>query len=151
MDEKLFEPLTERLKLNALDVAGFEAKFGKRALTFLDGLSGLMRLYRRLPYENRLPLAMRHRCAAVALYIGERQDFLADNSVNAMGLIDDLWIAYKALPEVADELGEEGLQVHWHSDMALADAIALAENVDELTQHVPYKVLERLKDYLGES
>lgn len=149
MNANASKPLLERLDFDAADVAGFEAKFGKRAATFLGGLSGLFRLYRRLPYESRLPQALRHQAAAVALYISERQDFLPDNQINSMGLIDDLWLAYTALPPFRDALGEEVLQSHWHSDTQLAEVLALAENANELTQHVPSKVLERLQDYLG--
>ena len=149
MNEKALEPFLERLDFDAADVAGFEAKFGKRASIFLSGLSGLFRLYRRLPYENRLPQALRHQAAAVALYISERQDFLPDNSINALGLIDDLWLAYTPLPQFAEALGEEALQSHWQPELQFSDVLALAENASELTQHVPFKVLERLQDYLG--
>lgn len=139
------------LETAVMDRADFEGHFGKRAAAFLDALPALFRLYRRLPYDEGIPLEVRRLCAAVALYIAEHQDFLDDKNRSRTGLIDDVWLAYAILPQVVEAAGEAALERHWRSEHALADVIGLAENAGELKQHVPSKVLERLKTYLGEA
>jgi hypothetical protein len=136
---------------NKLDEAvqggDFEEAYGRQATSFLAALPALFRLYRRIPYDSEIPLASRRRAASVALYISESHDFLVDGSVQ--GLIDDVWIAYAALGTLIEEVGVEAVERHWRSAAPFEAITGLAENVDTLAEHVPVKVLEKMKMYLG--
>lgn len=145
------DQVTNNLDTAMLDAAEFEAQYGKRAVAFLRNLPGLFRLYRRLPYDFELPTELRRLAAAIALYIAEHQDFLDDASRNVGGLIDDLWLAYAALPRFLEGASEELVERHWRSDQDFSEVLALAENASDLKQHVPSKVLERLNRYLDDA
>lgn len=144
------DQVTNALETAVLDLQDFEARFGKRAGVFLRGLPGLFRLYRRLPYAPEASPELRRTAAAVALYVAEHQDFLADTDRKVAGLIDDLWLVYSALPRFIEAMGEEALAPHWRGDLSFGDVAALAENASELAQHVPSKVLERLQHFLDD-
>ena len=129
----------------------FEEKYGARAGSFLAELKPLFLLYRRLPFAFDLPLATRHLAGIAALYIAEHQDFLDDSTIEGAGLIDDVWVAFRALVPVVDAAlaAKVDLEEHWRGETALEAVVGLARNLDLIKEAVPSKVRDRADQLLG--
>lgn len=128
----------------------FEERFGKRAGIFLQHLPPLFRLFHRISFELEVPVALRQRAAAVAVYIAEAQDFMGEESQGVFGLIDDVWIAYTVLCEIGETVPLDVLQRHWRSETPLEEVIDLSFNICALRDKVPSRVLHCLRGFLGQ-
>lgn len=127
----------------------FETKFGHRALAFLVELPNLFHFYRRVPYDWDVPASARHLAGTCALYIAEHQDFLSDRHDGAAGLIDDVYVAFAALPEIVQAAEGVDLGRHWRGQTSFEEVVGMAHNVGALDEQVPSKVLEGARRYLG--
>lgn len=131
--------------------APFSAAYGERAAAFLEQLPWLFRLFRRVPFDEDLPLRARHAAAVVAFYLAEQQDFFSagGGADSEIGLIDDVFAAYFGLREVVDIVGDPFvLRKHWRGETPLDEVIGLAHNIDVLREKLPSKVLEKIEPLL---
>lgn len=132
----------------------FEAAHGEYAAAFLTHLPWLFRLFRRVPFDESLPLRARHAGAVVAFYLAENQDFMGPSALTgkdpAVGLIDDVFAAYFGLKALVDMVGdEEKLAPHWRSSATdFEQVVGLCQNLEPLREKVPPKVLERVEALL---
>ena len=145
-----FDQVNNQLELASMDPADFGRAYGKQAAVFLQDLPALFRLLRRFPHDPDAPLEARHLAAAASLYIAEDQDYLSDHAADQAGLIDDVWLAYDTLARIVDLSGEETVSRHWRAENDFDSVLALARNASSLAEHVPTKVFEQLKRYIGD-
>jgi hypothetical protein len=129
----------------------FEKQHGKLAAALLPHLGAIFQLLRRVPFDLDLPQRARHRAAAAALYILDPDDYLGQTSGESSSLIDDVWIAAKALDSLAQDLDEhEALARHWRSEASFDEVLGLANNHPTLEAHVPKRVLDAVRSFLEE-
>jgi hypothetical protein len=142
------DTLAAHLKDRVQHKDAFAHKYGHKAAAFLDELPALFQLFRRVPFDLDVPIDARRLSSSVALYIAEHQDFLADKSETEPGLVDDLWVAYRALPLLVKKAGGPALARHWRGATSFDELQGLAANASVLEEKVPSKVLESAHKYL---
>ncbi len=139
----------------------FAQTHGDVAASYLAHLPWLFRLFRRVPFDDTLPLRARHGAAVVALYLAEAQDFLAPNAATteegrpqfnadsdqSASLIDDLFAAYFGLQSLLEIVKTPAaLEPHWRSKGTSFDVmVGLSQNLEPLRERCPPKVLERVE------
>ena len=77
------------------------------------------------------------------------QDFLGESQQGVGGLIDDVWLTFTVLAELLDQVEVGQLERHWRSDAPFEEVVGLAQDVGSLDDQVPWRVLHRLRTYLG--
>ncbi|MFH1807889.1 MAG: hypothetical protein ABIJ09_04045 [Pseudomonadota bacterium] len=145
----VLESITGHLSTLLDERASFEARYGKKAVVFLEHLPALFRLFHRLTFEFALTTQARQKSASVAVYIAEHQDFVGEATRGAEGLIDDVWIAYTVLAQLLETVPDEVLRAHWRSEASFDEVTALAPNVGTLDDLVPSRVLTLARQFLG--
>jgi hypothetical protein len=139
--------------LRLLDMIGqrgrFQARYDARAGEFLPGLPGLFRLFHWLTFDLEVAPEHRRKAASIAVYIAEAHDYCGESNLGVEGLIDDLWLAYTAVHQLAKALPVPQLQRHWRSELTLFQVLDLSRATQDLEQHVPSRVLERLQDFVA--
>ncbi|MBN2362405.1 MAG: hypothetical protein JXR83_23335 [Deltaproteobacteria bacterium] len=148
MENNILDNVTERLTEMIVQRAAFEAKYGKQASHFLDNLPGLFRLFHRLTFDLEVGVEMRRLAAAVAIYIAEPHDYCGEASRGIAGLIDDIWLAYRALALMLERVPAADLQRHWLVREPFDHIVDLAHNVGAIESQVPSRVLTLLKQFL---
>ena len=129
---------------------GFEARFGKNARRFFEGLPVVFGLMRRLALDLELGSAERRLAAAAALYLAEPDDFLRETAaVGVGGAIDDVWVGFEALRRLRAAGGDDPLVRHVRGAVSFPELADLAENIDVITPQVPPRVLEQLEKFLS--
>lgn len=149
MDLDVLTYMVKHLEKMLEDRDIFEQHFGKKATVFLDHLPPLYRMFHRLTFEMELPAELRQKCASVAVYIAEHQDFIGEGSRGVEGLIDDVWIAFRMLQELLEKVPEESVRAHWRSEIPFDEVAALAPNISSLDDAVPPRVLTLARRFLG--
>jgi hypothetical protein len=147
MDSNVFDNVTDRLQELLLQREQFQARHGARAAEFLEGLPGLFHLFHRLTFDLDVPAEERRKAAAIAVYIAEAQDYLGEANLGVEGLIDDLWLAYSGLHQIAQKVPVELLQGHWRADRPFFHVLDLSRRVRELEPHLPARVLGLLEAF----
>lgn len=149
MEMGVLDDMVKHLEIMLIERDVFEQHYGKNAGVFLAHLPALFRMFHRLTFDMTLPVNLRHKSASVAVYIAEHQDFVGEASQGVKGLIDDVWIAFRALQELLEEVPEERMAAHWRSDVPFEEVAALAPNVSSIDSAVPSRVLTLAKQFLG--
>lgn len=140
--------IAENLQQRVKERDAFVAKHGLKAGGFLDELPALFQLYRRVPFDPDIPVEARRIASSAALYIAEHADYLGDHHSADGGLIDDLWLAFRALPMLVKRAGGPALARHWRGDTSLDEVQGMAANVSAIADKVPSKVLEAAQRFL---
>jgi hypothetical protein len=148
MELNILDNVTERLSSLIVQRAAFEARYGKQAAHFLENLPGLFRLFHRLTFDLELAVDVRRLAASVAVYMAEPHDFCGEASRGVEGLIDDVWIAHRALALLLDRVPAAALQRHWLVKEPFDNVVDLAHNIGTIEQIVPSRVLTLLKQFL---
>jgi hypothetical protein len=148
MESNTLDSVTDRLNELILQRERFQARYDARAAGFLDCLPALFRLFHRLNFDLDVAPASRRRAASIAVYIAEAHDFCGESNLGVEGLIDDLWVAYVGLGQLAGSVPMETLQRHWLSPIPFASACVLARHTSQLEAHVPSRVLGLLKTFM---
>jgi len=148
MELNILDNVTERLSSMIVQRVAFEAKYGKQAANFLDNLPGLFRLFHRLTFDLEVAAAQRRLAASVAVYIAEPHDYCGEANRGVEGLIDDLWLAHRALALLLEQLPTPALQRHWLMKEPFDNVVDLAHNIGTVEQIVPSRVLTLLKQFL---
>lgn len=140
--------IADSLKQRAADRDAFVTRHGIKLAGFLDELPALFQLYRRVPFDHDIPSEARRLAATCALYIAEHRDYLADHGQGEAGIIDDLWLAFRALPVLVKRAGAPALARHWRGDTSFDELQGMAQNAGTIAEKVPSKVLEAAQRYL---
>jgi len=155
MPSHSLDALAVALKDRVQKKDAFAAKHGQKAAAFLDEMPALFQLYRRVPFDLDMPIDARRLASSVALYIAESQDFLpervptpTEKQPPETGLIDDVFVAYRALPLLVKKAGAPALARHWRGTTTFDELQGLGVNVGMLEDKVPSKVLEAAKKFL---
>ncbi len=141
--------IADVIELKASTPDRYVEKYGHRAAEFLKELPWIFRLCRRAAFDLALPQECRHMCSLVVLYVAEHRDFLGDDIESEVGLIDDVWVAFRAVQYLGHHTSRATLAAHWKGPTPYDVMAGLAENLDYLAEHVPSKVLEAAQAYLG--
>ena len=144
----ILDNVTERLSTLIVQRVAFEAKYGKQAAHFLDNLPGLFRLYHRLTFDLEVATDVRRLAASVAVYLAEQHDYCGEANRGVEGLIDDIWLAHRALALLLDRVPATTLQRHWLMPAPFEHVIDLAHNIGSIEPIVPSRVLTLLKQFL---
>jgi uncharacterized membrane protein YkvA (DUF1232 family) len=148
MEPSLLENVTEHLKTLIQHREDFQTTYSSKTAEFLDGLPGLFHLFHRLTFDLDLAPELRRMAASIAIYIAEPNDYCGEFNLGVGGLIDDLWLAYTGLHQLAKAVPVNYLQRHWRSETALLPAIELSKDLSNLEEHIPSRVLVKLKTFI---
>jgi hypothetical protein len=148
MESNTLDFVTDRLNRLIQQRERFQGRFDHRAGDFLEGLPGLFRLFHWLTFDLEVAPEQRRKAASIAVYISEDHDFCGESNLGVDGLIDDLWLAYTGLRQLAMAVPIEVLQRHWRSDLTLFHVLDLSRDVQDLERHVPSRVLEKLEAFI---
>ena len=140
--------VTDRLNELLQQGETFQSRYDRRAGEFLPGLPGLFRLFHWLTFELELAPELRRKAASIAVYISEAHDFFGESNLGVEGLIDDLWLAYTGLHQLAKGVPVELLQRHWRAEIPLFQVLDLSRDIQAIERHVPSRVLDRLKAFI---
>ena len=148
METNILNIVTERLNALIQLRERFQARYDYQASEFLDGLPGLFRLFHWLTFDLDLAPEQRRKAASIAIYIAEPHDFCGESNLGVEGLIDDLWVAYTGLHQMANTIPVDLLKRHWRSEIDIFHLLDLSRNIQDIERHVPSRVLELLKTFM---
>jgi len=148
MDSSFLDNVTDHLTSLIQHRETFQTSYDPRAVDFLDGLPGLFHLFHRLTFDLDLAPELRRMAASIAIYIAEPNDYCGEFSLGAEGLIDDLWLAYTGIHQLAKVVPVSFLQRHWRSEVDLSKVIELGNDIQSLEQHLPSRVVGKLKAFI---
>lgn len=149
MDADFLDSATKRLQELSQQRERFQARYDPRAGAFLPGLPGLFRLFHWLTFDLDVAPEQRRLAASLAVYIAEGHDFCGESNQGVEGLIDDLWVAYAGLHQLAKAVSIDLLQRHWRSESLFFTVLDLSRETQDLERHVPSRVMDRLKAFLA--
>lgn len=148
MASSALDSVTDNLTSLVQQKESFQASYDQKAGEFLAGLPGLFHLFRRLTFDLDIAPEQRRKVASIAIYIAEPYDYCGEFNRGVEGLIDDLWLAYTGLNQIAKVIPVERLQRHWRSEISLLNLLDLSRYVTCLESHIPSRVLEKLQAFL---
>lgn len=111
-------------------------------------LPALYRLFHRVTFDTDINPQSRQKSASIAVYISEQNDYRSEFGGNIEGLMDDAWLAYTGLEQLASEIEIEAIQKHWKSEQDLQVVISNCKHVQALEKHISFKVLDKLNLFL---
>lgn len=149
MEASTLDLVTDRLHDLLEQRERFEARFDHEVAGYLDPLPGLFRLFHWLTFDLEVSPEQRRKAASIAVYIAEGHDFCGESSRGVEGLIDDLWLAYTGLNQLAKSIPLDRLQPHWRSKIPIFRALELSRDLRCLERHIPSRVLDRLHAFIA--
>lgn len=148
MESSILTSVTDRLNALTQQEESFQARYDRRAGAYLAGLPGLYRLFHWLTFDLEVAPEQRRKAASIAVYISEAHDFFGESNMGVEGLIDDLWLAYTGLNQVAQVVPIELLQRHWRAETPIFQVLDLSRDIQAIERHVPSRVLDRMKAFI---
>lgn len=149
MEADTLDAVTERLHGLLEQRERFQAQYDREAAEYLDPLPGLFRLFHWLTFDLDVPPEQRRKAASIAVYIAEGHDFCGESNRGVEGLIDDLWLAYTGLNQLARSIPIDRLQPLWRSKVPIFRALELSRDLECLERHIPSRVLDRLRAFIA--
>jgi hypothetical protein len=149
MESNTLDSVTERLKELLQQRERFQVRYDLRAAEYLEALPSLYRLFHWLTFDLEIPAEPRRKAASIAVYIAESHDFRGESNLDVDGLIDDVWLAYTGLNQLARTVPVEALQRHWRSDIPFFQVLDLSRSAQELEAHLPSRVLGLLQKFIA--
>ncbi len=143
-----FEMILSRLQTLVDQSKSVETPYEPIICDLIADLPALYRLFHRVTFDTDINPQSRQKAASLAVYISEQNDYRSEFNGNIEGLMDDAWLAYTGLEQLASEVALENLQKHWKSEQELQIVISHCKQIQALERHISNKVLEKLNLFL---